>query len=103
LQAPIEVVLTPGTSPARAATLRHAVTSRFLPSAVVVPLSDAHAAALAAVAPWTGVYARGGDEPAAFMCREFVCAAPVSTPEALAILLDEATHPGPIEEPGTIQ
>ncbi len=100
LQPALEVVVTGG---ARADTLHHTVTSRFVPSAVVVPVSETHAAALASVAPWAGSYAARAGEAAAFVCRDFVCAAPVTTPEALAILLDEATHPGPVEDPGTIQ
>ncbi len=99
-QPALEIVVTGGD---RAGTLHHTVTSRFLPSAVCVPLSETHASALAGPAPWTAPYAERAAEPAAFVCREFVCAAPVSAPEALAILLDQATHPGPVEDEGTIQ
>jgi len=100
LQPALEIVVTGGE---RAGTLHHTVTSRFLPSAVCVPVSETHARALAEPAPWMAPYADRAAEPAAFVCREFVCAAPVTAPEALAILLDQATHPGPVEDPGTIQ
>ena len=87
----------------RADTLHHTVTSRYLPAAVTVPVSEAHVDALGAVAPWIAPYAARVAEVAAFVCRDFVCAAPVKAPESLAILLDDTVQPGPVENPGTIQ
>ncbi|MBP7776734.1 MAG: thioredoxin domain-containing protein [Acidobacteria bacterium] len=100
LQPALEIVVT---GSERADLLHHTVTSRFLPSAVSVPVSASHAPALSAVAAWVAPYAARASEVAAFVCRDFACATPVSTPEALAILLDETTHPGPVEDVGAIQ
>jgi uncharacterized protein YyaL (SSP411 family) len=100
LQPALEVVVTGGE---RADTLHHTVTSRYLPAAVTVPVSEAHVEALGVVAPWVAPYAARVAEVAAFVCRDFVCAAPVKAPESLAILLDDTVQPGPVENPGTIQ
>jgi uncharacterized protein YyaL (SSP411 family) len=100
LQPALEIVVTGGE---RADTLHHTITSRYLPSTVTVPVSEAHVKALAAAAPWTAPYAARAAEVSAFVCRDFVCAAPVKAPESLAILLDDTVQPGPVEEPGTIQ
>ena len=90
---PIEIALAEGTDPAAAAGLRHAVASRFLPSAVVVPLSAGHRDGLALVAPWTAALSSPGEAATAFVCRDFVCDVPVTAPEALVVRLDELTQP----------
>ncbi|MEZ5420190.1 MAG: thioredoxin domain-containing protein [Vicinamibacterales bacterium] len=93
-QPSLEIVVTAGDE-ARAASLRNAVRARFLPGAVVVPVSPASAEALASMAPWTRAYAPAGKAPAAYVCQSFVCAAPVTDDQALAVLLDDLLHPGP--------
>jgi len=70
---------------------------------VVVPIAPASAAAVAAVAPWTASYAARAGEAAAYVCRDFVCARPVTAPEALAVSLDAIVHPGPADGEGTVQ
>jgi len=100
LQPALEIVVTGGDG---ASTLHHTITSRYLPAAVTVPVAEAHMEALAVAAPWTAPYGARATEVAAFVCRDFVCAAPVKAPESLAILLDDTVQPGPVEDPGTIQ
>jgi uncharacterized protein len=100
LQPAIEVVVTGGNG---ARALHHTMTSRFLPSAVVVPLSVATAAPLAELTPWLRPYADRAGDVAAFVCRQFVCARPVTEPEPLAVLLDGIMRPDTIDDAGTVQ
>ncbi len=101
-QPSVEVLVTEGEAPARAARLLDTVSARYLPGAVIVPLVPVHADALAAIAPWTAAYASGRPDAAAFVCRDFVCAAPVTSDEALAVLLDGITHPESAEPDGPV-
>ncbi|MFN8644417.1 MAG: hypothetical protein U0802_23195 [Candidatus Binatia bacterium] len=99
-QPAVEVVVVEGEPRGLAARLRQTIASRFMPGGVVVPIQAEQAKALAALAPWTTTY--GADRPAAaFACRRFVCAAPITSEEALAVWLDEVTHPGAPEPPST--
>ena len=98
----MEIVLTSADTPA-AARLRQVVAARFLPGAVVVPLVATQRDTLAVVAPWTAAYAdRAADAPEAFVCRAFVCDAPVQSDDALAVRLDGLTAPAPPEDAGGV-
>jgi uncharacterized protein YyaL (SSP411 family) len=72
--------------PAAPATgaLRAAVSRRYLPFAVTIPLVPEHAAALTRLLPWTDAMARRLETPAAYVCRNFTCLTP-------AISVDELT------------
>jgi len=86
-----------------ASRLRQVVNARFLPGAVVVPVVAAEGEPLAAVAPWTAAYGtRAPGAPEAFVCRAFVCDAPVASDEALAVRLDTLTAPAPPEDAGGV-
>ena len=101
-QPAMEIVLSAADSTG-AARLRQVVNARFLPGAVVVPIVAAEREELAAVAPWTAAYGTGAPgAPAAFVCRAFVCDAPVASDEALAVRLDALTAPAPPEDAGGV-
>jgi uncharacterized protein len=94
---PLEIALVDGDDAVAAARLRHAVASRFLPSAAIVPVTPAHAPALTDVAPWVGTLPR--DRAAtAYVCREFVCDQPVTDAAALVMRLDELSQPEGADE-----
>ncbi len=97
---PIEIALAEGTDAPSAARLRHGVASRFLPSAVVMPLLARHHAELARVAPWTAAMTSPGAEATAYVCRDFVCDLPVTDAESLVMRLDALTQPDVSERTG---
>ena len=90
---PLEIALVDGGDAAAATRLRHVVAGRFLPSAAVVAVTPAHAAALAAVAPWAAAMPAREGLAAAYVCRDFVCDQPLTDGEALVTRLDELTKP----------
>ena len=68
--------------------LTRAVARRYLPFAVLVPVAPAAREAFAAVLPWTAALEPRDDQPTAYVCRDFTCGLPVTSPEALAPLLE---------------
>ena len=90
---PIEIAVAEGTDAPASARLRHALASRFLPSAVVVPVTATHREGLAKVAPWTAAMTSPSGAATAYVCRDFVCDVPVTAAEALVTRLDELTQP----------
>ncbi len=75
--------------PAAAATgaLRAAVSRRYLPFAVTIPLLPEHAAALTRLLPWTDAMARRLETPAAYVCRNFTCLTPATSVDELTTQL----------------
>ena len=68
--------------------LRQVVARRYLPFAVVVPVAPGEAQArLARVLPWVDAMNARDGRPTAYVCRNFTCESPVTTPEALDALL----------------
>jgi uncharacterized protein YyaL (SSP411 family) len=58
---------------------------RFRPFTVVVPVEPGPPQdAVAALLPWMGAMRMVDDRATAYVCREFACAAPVTSPEALS-------------------
>jgi uncharacterized protein YyaL (SSP411 family) len=62
--------------------------SRYRPFAVTVLVTDAHRAALSARMPFIASLPARDGRPTAYVCRDFVCEAPASSPEALGRALD---------------
>jgi uncharacterized protein YyaL (SSP411 family) len=60
----------------------------YVPAALIVPLAPRHRDALARLLPWTsGMQPRDG-HPTAYMCRDFTCQAPTTSPAELAAQLN---------------
>ena len=59
------------------------VRARYMPTAVVVPLSPAHRPALAALLPWTAALQPREGKATAFVCRDFTCQQPATSPKEL--------------------
>ena len=60
--------------------LRQAISRRYLPFAVTIPLVPQHAAGLTRILPWTEAMARRLETPAAYVCRNFACLMPATSP-----------------------
>ena len=77
----VVIVGEPGESTAR--LLTDVVRKTYLPHAVVVPVRDSHRAALAGLLPWTKDLRMREGRATAYVCREFACQAPTTSPEEL--------------------
>ena len=64
------------------------VRSRYLPTAVVVPIRDAYRSELGRLLPWTAALVARDSRATAYVCREFACQLPTSSPEELGSQLD---------------
>jgi uncharacterized protein YyaL (SSP411 family) len=63
--------------------LREAISRRYLPFAVTIPLVPEHAAALTRLLPWTDAMAHRFEAPAAYVCRNFTCLTPATSVDEL--------------------
>ncbi len=70
-----------------AEALLDAATSSYQPFSVVLALTPAQQEALAPLAPFVAAMRPVNGQAAAYVCRDFACRAPVTTPDALAALL----------------
>ena len=66
------------------AALTAVVRTRYLPGVVMVPMAPALRSEVARVLPWTGRLEPRQGQATAYLCREFACELPVTSPEALA-------------------
>ena len=88
---PVEIAVVGAPDDARTAALRHEVTSRLLPSAVMLcaaPNADGEP-----VSPLLADRPLVGGAPAAYVCERFSCRAPVTDPAALRAELDRVLKP----------
>jgi uncharacterized protein YyaL (SSP411 family) len=77
----VVIVGEPGADDTRA--LRQAARRKYLPAAVIVPVAPHAHDRLAAILPWTaGMQMRDG-HAAAYVCRNFTCQAPTTSPAEL--------------------
>jgi uncharacterized protein YyaL (SSP411 family) len=73
---------------ARAQTLLVELSRHYLPFTVVIPgRPGAHQAAIAAALPFVGAMSAKDGAATAFVCRDFACREPATTPETLAAQL----------------
>ncbi|MSO83269.1 MAG: thioredoxin domain-containing protein [Acidobacteria bacterium] len=72
--------------------LMDVVRRRYMPTAVVIPLGDAHRQELSRLLPWiTDLRAREG-RATAYVCRDFACQRPTTSADELGAQLEEITH-----------
>jgi hypothetical protein len=72
------------------ATLQAEIARHYLPFAIVIPVEPGERQArLASLMPFIAPMRMQDGKATAFVCRNFACRAPVSTPEALASQLEE--------------
>jgi uncharacterized protein len=65
------------------------VRRHYLPTAVVVPLSSSNAAALARLLPWTEALRAREERATAYVCRDFACQTPTTSPLELEVQISE--------------
>ena len=63
--------------------LSKAISRRYLPFAVTIPLAPEHAAALTRLLPWIDAMARRLETPAAYVCQKFACLTPATSADEL--------------------
>jgi uncharacterized protein YyaL (SSP411 family) len=71
----------PGTPDTEALT--QVVHRRYLPAAMMVPISEAHRSELARLLPWTAPLVAHRNQATAYVCRSFACQMPTSSPSEL--------------------
>jgi uncharacterized protein YyaL (SSP411 family) len=62
---------------------------RYLPAAVVVPVTGGRQQALARLLPWTAALTQREGRPTAYVCRDFACQVPATSPDDLRAQLSE--------------
>ena len=70
------------------AGLERAAASRYLPFAIAIPLVPEHQRALGEALPFVGAMGTVDGEGTAYVCRDFTCRAPVTSPDAMLAQLD---------------
>lgn len=84
-----EVVIAGDPADPRTRALLDVARRRFSPRTLTILRPPGPAAALVAEIPWVAPLAPGPAGPRAYVCTDFACQAPVSTPQALSALLAE--------------
>ncbi len=77
----VVIVGEPGAGDSRA--LARVVHRRYMPSALIVPISRGHRAELARLLPWTEPLVMRNGQATAYVCRDFACEMPTSSPAEL--------------------
>jgi uncharacterized protein len=65
----------------------------YLPGAVQVSVAPDASASFAARLPWLSAMTMRGEQPTAYVCRDFACQEPVTQPDALASQLEALSAP----------
>jgi len=78
-----QIVVTGDPAASATAALNEVVSRRYLPFAITIPLVPEHAGSLTRLLPWTDAMARRVETPAAYVCRNFTCEMPVTSPADL--------------------
>jgi uncharacterized protein YyaL (SSP411 family) len=84
LTPPVDFTLVGSATDARTQALVQAVYGSYLPERRLVLKDPDHRAALTELLPWTETYSQPGQEPVAYLCRDFTCLPAISDPEELA-------------------
>ena len=69
--------------------LAAAVGRHYLPTAVCVPVIEAHRGTLSGLLPWTATLGMRDGRATAYVCRDFACQTPTTAAEELAAQLGE--------------
>src|SRR5262245_39173845 len=83
-----QIVVTGDPAASATSALNEVVSRRYLPFAITIPLVPEHAASLTRLLPWTDGMARRAGTPAAYVCRNFTCEMPVTSPDDLGAQLE---------------
>ena len=86
----IAIVGEPDTADTRA--LSEVVRRHYIPTAVVVPVSEAQRGPLSRLLPWTSSLRQREGRATAFVCRDFACQTPTTSVDELDAQLEGITH-----------
>jgi len=84
---PLDLTLVGDPQDARMEALLQAAYGRYQPGRRLVLKNPADAAALEALLPWTVAFSQPGDEPVAYLCRDYTCLPDITDPGELAAKL----------------
>jgi uncharacterized protein YyaL (SSP411 family) len=90
LMPPLDLTLVGDPQDARTAALLQAAYGSYQPARRLVLKNPADCTALEALLPWTRAFSQPGDEPVAYLCRDFTCLPEIRDPEELAAKLRSA-------------
>jgi uncharacterized protein YyaL (SSP411 family) len=85
LTPPLDLTLVGHTADDRTQGLLKAAYGAYLPERRLVLKDPGNSASLEALLPWAGSYSQPGDEPVAYLCRDFTCLPAITNPEELVI------------------
>jgi uncharacterized protein YyaL (SSP411 family) len=91
---PAQIVIAAGDDPMQTAALELIAARVYLPGAVQIALPAGGAAAFAGWLPWLGAMTARDGRPTAYVCREFACQEPVTSPADLERQLEAAAGGG---------
>ncbi len=87
-----QVILVGRRTAAATIALQRVLVQHYLPGAVsLVVEPGTHQRAVAERLPWIGAMTAVGQQPTAYLCRDFACQAPVTDPDAFHLQLDALT------------
>ena len=78
-----QIVLVGGRDSSERDALTAVMRGSYLPTAVIVPVSDATRGALAALLPWIAAMQPRDGRATAYVCRDFACRQPATSPQEL--------------------
>jgi uncharacterized protein YyaL (SSP411 family) len=87
-----QVVIVEGDDGAAFDRLAEVAKARYLPTALVIPVRAVHRAGLERLLPWVAALTARGGAATAYVCRDFACRAPVTSPDALAEQIDQLSR-----------
>ena len=83
-----QVVIAGNAGSAGTRSLMDVLRRRYLPFAITIPVAPSHADAIARLLPWVDAIAARTSHPTAYVCRNFACLTPASSPGELAAQLE---------------
>jgi uncharacterized protein YyaL (SSP411 family) len=89
LTPPLDLTLVGGPGDPRLQALLREAYGVYLPERRLVLKNPGDSAGLEQLLPWTGGYSQPGEEPVAYLCRDFTCLPGITDPGELAIKLAE--------------
>ena len=72
--------------------LSEVVRRHYMPTAVLIPVSEAQRESLSRLLPWTSSLCRRNGRATAFVCRDFACQTPTTSVDELDAQLEGITH-----------
>jgi uncharacterized protein YyaL (SSP411 family) len=85
----VQVLITGDVMSPDGRALADVVRQRYAPSAIVIPAVPRHRDVLTRLLPWTAAMGPRDGQPTVYVCRNFACEAPTTSPGQVQVLLNE--------------